>query len=736
MGKKVRISQCMIVKNEEKNIQKALSWGKDVVYEQIVVDTGSTDRTVELAKQMGAKIYHYEWHDDFAAAKNYALEQAYGDWIAFLDADEYFTLEDARQLKKVLENLISQKKAPDLLVCPWLQLDDEGKVFSTATQQRIFRNVPWIRYKNRIHEFLYRKDGKLLSAVDTGNRFPIYHTGYTHSAYAETKKTTRNKEILLRILEENPEDYVNLSYLGDVYVIDGEEEKAKEAYRKVIAHPEQVHLISRRNAAYCALMRMDAQKNDSEAERRMRELYAGFVETKAQCPDMEYWMGVCLMNKEKFQDGIYWLELALQKLDQYHGDDVLFMTGELENIYVKLAEANKQLENLSEVVRYCTIILKANKRQEKILLLLLQLLEADARTTAVASYQFLQKLYAFSDMKDKLFVLKQAKLAPYFELEEELLRSMTEVEKQWLEDESVDAWKLTVKELGERYPQISILNQVDYRFLTLMECILQLSEDELENRMRTSFTEVRRKDKAQYELFVNFFHAFSIWGELSPSKGNYDVFSKRAKALTEHRVEFLRLYTALNDNRSRQTLYGIVENWIHLEKQVLEVVRDSGIPYFDLDIVPSCDKAVFVDVGTGNGKSVTGFLYYYGEKYQRIYCFESDVKALEALKAQTEEYGNIIFEECKPESIKIDEAISEKIDFIKINVLGSAVDALKGCQRHIKEEHPKLAICTDFMYEDIWKIPKMITEMDSSYKFYMRYYGENLIPTKFVLYAV
>ena len=80
-GKKLRISQCLIVKNEESNIERALSWGKDIMWEQIVVDTGSTDRTVELAKKAGAKIFSFPWTDDFAAAKNYALEQAKGDWI-------------------------------------------------------------------------------------------------------------------------------------------------------------------------------------------------------------------------------------------------------------------------------------------------------------------------------------------------------------------------------------------------------------------------------------------------------------------------------------------------------------------------------------------------------------------------------------------------------------------------------------------------------------------------------
>ena len=81
----MRLSQCMIVKNEERNIERALRWGKGVVWEQIVVDTGSTDRTVELAEKMGAKVFYFEWQDDFSAAKNFAISKASGDWIAFLD---------------------------------------------------------------------------------------------------------------------------------------------------------------------------------------------------------------------------------------------------------------------------------------------------------------------------------------------------------------------------------------------------------------------------------------------------------------------------------------------------------------------------------------------------------------------------------------------------------------------------------------------------------------------------
>ena len=101
----VRISQCMIVKDEENNIKKALSWGKGIVCEQIVVDTGSRDRTVQIAESMGARVYHYTWTDDFAAAKNYAISKAKGEWIAFLDADETWAPGDEKKLLKILEQL-------------------------------------------------------------------------------------------------------------------------------------------------------------------------------------------------------------------------------------------------------------------------------------------------------------------------------------------------------------------------------------------------------------------------------------------------------------------------------------------------------------------------------------------------------------------------------------------------------------------------------------------------------
>ena len=208
MKRRVRLSQCMIVKNEEKNIRRALSWAKDIAFEQIVVDTGSTDRTVEIAEEMGAKVYHFQWIDDFAAAKNYAIDQASGNWIAFLDADEYFTEKDAHKLMSILEQVMSAQKAvdiPHMVRCSWIHLNDAGVPFAVSGQDRIFRNLPQIRYRGRIHEQIALENGKL-KCLDAQGALSILHTGYTLEANKDTGKVQRNIDLLERETKENPEN--------------------------------------------------------------------------------------------------------------------------------------------------------------------------------------------------------------------------------------------------------------------------------------------------------------------------------------------------------------------------------------------------------------------------------------------------------------------------------------------------------------------------------------------------
>ena len=146
----IRISQCMIVKNEEKNIERALSWGKGIVSEQIVVDTGSTDHTVEIAEKIGATVYYFPWVNDFSAAKNFAINKAKYEWIAFLDADEYFSMQEAKKLLPLLKKL--QGTSYDGMVTRLINLEDNGNVSTMDAPLRIFRTCPGLRYQGRVPE--------------------------------------------------------------------------------------------------------------------------------------------------------------------------------------------------------------------------------------------------------------------------------------------------------------------------------------------------------------------------------------------------------------------------------------------------------------------------------------------------------------------------------------------------------------------------------------------------------
>ena len=114
----LKISGCCMVKNEEKNLPRTLDSIKSVVDELIIIDTGSTDGTIDIAKSYGAKIIETTWNDDFSTPRNMAIDAANGDWIIFLDADEFFV-----NSKKV-RNAIEKFSGKDAILIPRINIDE------------------------------------------------------------------------------------------------------------------------------------------------------------------------------------------------------------------------------------------------------------------------------------------------------------------------------------------------------------------------------------------------------------------------------------------------------------------------------------------------------------------------------------------------------------------------------------------------------------------------------------
>ncbi|SEH23478.1 glycosyltransferase family 2 protein [Selenomonas sp. KH1T6] len=188
----IRISACAIMRDEEKNIGRWLQDMRQLADEIIVVDTGSRDRTAELARAGGARVYDFTWRDDFAAAKNFALSQATGKWVLFLDADEYFSPESLPRVRPLLENLEADKRVGGVL-CRWVNLDaDDGfRERDAYLQMRVFRRRRDIRYEGCVHEAL--RMPPVLEARLT-REIVICHTGYSSSRVAA--KLRRNERLL------------------------------------------------------------------------------------------------------------------------------------------------------------------------------------------------------------------------------------------------------------------------------------------------------------------------------------------------------------------------------------------------------------------------------------------------------------------------------------------------------------------------------------------------------------
>jgi len=402
----VRLSQCMIVKNEEKNIEKALGWAKDIAFEQIVVDTGSTDRTVELAEKLGAKVYHFEWVNDFGAAKNYAIEQATGNWVAFLDADEYFTQNDAATLMGHINDIQSNPSSRAkwfAINCPWAQLDDTGRPFAIFAQERVFRN--FIRYSGKIHEHL-DMDTKHLYRVDD---ITIMHTGYTKAAYEETQKADRNIEMLRAELSEKPGDLNSKAYLADSLIVKGGVECHSEAvalYREVIEGGPEVHPVLRMKA-YTTLM--DKFKETPEHYSECEELCRKALRDFPGDMDLEYYLGFILNRQEKFVEAWEALKRCEALLVKSSAlDESVVVSAKPRVLFIQMAVAAQGLDNVEGFVRYCTMVLREDKDQPDILRSFIgTMLKHETPNDELVV--FLSKLYNFDSPKDLLFVGRAAK---------------------------------------------------------------------------------------------------------------------------------------------------------------------------------------------------------------------------------------------------------------------------------------------------------------------------------------
>lgn len=226
----MKISLCMIARDEERNLAACLDSFGGIVDEVCVLDTGSTDSTVQLARERGAQVESYPWSDDFAAARNASLAMATGDWILVVDADEVLADPDARAK---LEAFAERFKGTDAAPCGRVSMrNEEGAgAFDLVSITRFLPRRGDLEFRGRVHEQIHCH-GVPAPAEETG--VEISHRGYLPEVIREHSKVDRNRQLLLRAIADSPDDGYLWYQLGQTLAVGGEPRHALDAFERAL----------------------------------------------------------------------------------------------------------------------------------------------------------------------------------------------------------------------------------------------------------------------------------------------------------------------------------------------------------------------------------------------------------------------------------------------------------------------------------------------------------------------
>ncbi len=275
MNRYPAISLCMIVKNEEDWLEQCLKSVRPIISEIIFVDTGSTDRSVEIARNFGAKIYTFEWTDDFSAARNFSLQQAAGDWIFVLDPDEAIAARDLKSLqeKTLAEGVcceMSQRhytndhRLSNFIPCSgeFPEWERHYPGYFESSLCRLFPNHKGIHYRGRIHELVEHSIKEIPGLRIRRINERIHHYGHT----PEVKRKKTKSEIYSPLGEaktkEQPRDWKAYFELGVEHNCNGRHAESAEAFTKSVAlNPDHIETWVNFGYVLCELGRHDEAEN-------------------------------------------------------------------------------------------------------------------------------------------------------------------------------------------------------------------------------------------------------------------------------------------------------------------------------------------------------------------------------------------------------------------------------------------------------------------------------------------
>ena len=296
------LSLCMIVKDEEKHLARCLLSAGPAVDEMIVVDTGSTDRTMDIAKAYGAKVFEFPWTNDFSEARNCSLSHATGDWILVLDADEVISPLDYAEFEKIVKNrqsrsvaytMITRNYTYEVTSKGWTANDrkylgeEAGTGWFPSAKVRLFVNDKRIRFQNPVHEFV---EASLREAgIETKlSAIPVHHYG----RFDKDKIREKGKKYFLlgkKKIEEMKGDFNAMKELATQASELGEFETAVELWKEAIKI-DQTQADAFLNIGY-AYLKLEQYQEALEASRRATELDPSMKEATLNYAGSEFLIG-------------------------------------------------------------------------------------------------------------------------------------------------------------------------------------------------------------------------------------------------------------------------------------------------------------------------------------------------------------------------------------------------------------------------------------------------------------
>ncbi len=336
------ISLCMIVKNEEECLPRCLDSVKDLVDEIIIVDTGSTDKTVEIAKSYGAKVYYSKWCNDFSAARNETLKYPTKDWIFSIDADEYIDEENKEKLIKLLQNPTHQAYFINIKSI----LSEDATYYSVNALERLYKNLPGICYTGKIHNQIAPSLKKLGIRTKRTDIF-IYHTGYILSLEGAKKKYKRGIKRLREWIKLSPDNPMANFYIATLYLSIRKYNLAIKHYYKVINFvnvPSYIRSISylRLTSALIDNGLFDEALKICE---RAIKLYPGEYIFRT-------FSGIAYTKKQDYADAIKEFEIVLANVFNFSRKHLLYIEIHPSVLHILLGEVYEKKGDLEKATYY------------------------------------------------------------------------------------------------------------------------------------------------------------------------------------------------------------------------------------------------------------------------------------------------------------------------------------------------------------------------------------------------